>query len=314
MYQDFAREWTAAFPTKFDDVATHPVDSLYYARGGVNRGASRYGRFLWGFVTMFFRAVPGVIIHAGGPGEWESLKHSTQTMFQPDSSLLKTDVPVSYLEDSGALSKFIHALAANADTLDSLLVKDGREPVAIHILAHSMGTIIASELLRHDTHLPITRIVFMAAACRVHDFFDVIVPYLGRHPETRFYNLMLHDVHDLHESCAGPWGSFLFRGSLLTWIDDFLSTQQTPLDRTLGRNENALPATRFVPNSLRSRVMFKTFGDGGPGDGTRTAHGTPVKHGDFSKPALHFWETSFWTPPGAPMLADTLSPLGDHHH
>ena len=83
---------------------------------------------------------------------------------------------------------------------------------------------------------------------------------------------------------------------LLTWIDDFLDAHESPLERTLGRAENALAATRLVPVEIRSRVMFKTFGDGSAVDSTRWR--VPTRHGDFSNPRLRFWEPEFWMPRG----------------
>ncbi len=309
VYGDFSRELTAVSTNR--RLRTGSVDSVRFSRGSMRSGPGRFLHPVWWLVTLPTRTAFSLIIHSGGPGDWESLLHSTQGMFQTDGDLRATDEPLQFRDDSGALSMFLHRFHATIDSLNDNRPEEQR--VDVTIICHSMGAIIATELLRHHRELPVSNIVYMAAACRVHDFFDVILPFLDKHPHTRFFNLMLHPVNDLRESFTPILGDAFYQGSLLTWIDDFLGTQESPLDRTLGRSENVMAATRLVEGNIRPRVMFKTFGDGSSADSTRWRFGTPTRHGDFSKPALHFWEEEFWTPAGGAAMASDGGE-GSHHH
>ena len=295
-YGDVARIWTSTFCSC--DSIHRQIDGLTYSRGAATDSPSRFARAAWAAATMPIRTAVMVPINAIGPGEWESLCHSTQAMFETDQDLFKTSLPTPAVGDSGALSIFL-------DDLDDYL-KDHPD-VHVTLIAHSMGTIVASEMLRHHPDFPASSIVYMAAACRAHELYDSIVPFLARHMDTRFYNLMLHQHMDLDETGFPIVGSYLYQGSLLTWIDDFLSTEEAPLSRVLGRDENAMAVARLVPLEVRSRVTFKTFGCGDSLEIKEYgAKGVPLQHGQFSDPNMHFWEPKFWE-------GDSLSLIASAH-
>jgi hypothetical protein len=177
------------------------------------------------------------------------------------------------------------------------------------LIGHSMGTIVLNEWLRRDLleqrRQAYANIVYMAAACSVRDFSRAVVPYLVQHrPEsgssdpsraagTQFYNLMLHPLADLRERDR------LFdlppRGSLLVWLDNFLTDPQTPLDRTLGRWDNIVQATDLIPQAVRGQVTLKAFALA-PYDEATPPEGQldygPQAHGQFrGKP---YWCPEFW--------------------
>jgi pimeloyl-ACP methyl ester carboxylesterase len=181
-------------------------------------------------------------------------------------------------------------------------------PYQVTLMGHSMGTMVLNEWLRRDLLEQrkqfYANIVYMAAACTVRDFSRAVVPYLVQHrPDakasdpamargTQFYNLMLHPLADLRERDR------LFdlppRGSLLVWLDSFLTDPQTPLDRTLGRWNNIIPATDLIPQSVRGQVTLKAFAlaadDDVPAPG-ELDYG-PQEHGQFrGKP---YWCPEFW--------------------
>ena len=85
-------------------------------------------------------------------------------------------------------------------------------------------------------------------------------------------------------------------GSLLEWIDTFLTDPATPLDRTLGKWENIIQATHIIPLPVRPRVALKAFGVG------TTATEGPQRHGEFDNyrpgegQTWRFWEPSFREP------------------
>jgi hypothetical protein len=112
-----------------------------------------------------------------------------------------------------------------------------------------------------------------------------------QHQDVKFYNLTLHPTAEVLEA---EFYDIPPRGSLLCWIDDFLETPDTPLDRTLGRWENFVQVTPIIPAALRGRVAVKAFSL--TRDDTLTAgiNLQPQQHGDFSDSP--FWDPNFWQP------------------
>jgi len=127
----------------------------------------------------------------------------------------------------------------------------------------------------------------------VRDFGRAVVPYLLQHRQTQFYNLMLHPLADLRERRRGY--DLPPRGSLLVWLDSFLTDPQTPLDRTLGRWDNIIPATEMIPPNVRGQVTLKAFAlapynDPIPPKG-ESDYG-PQEHGQFR--GRPYWCKTFW--------------------
>jgi hypothetical protein len=207
--------------------------------------------------------------------------------------------------------EFLRVVADRNPSTRTALTRPATAPSAagyhITLIGHSMGTIVLDEWLRRDLLEQrkqfYANIVYMAAACSVRDFSRSVVPYLVQHRAdpgasdlaritgTQFYNLMLHPLAELRERDR------LFdlppRGSLLVWLDNFLTDPQTPLDRTLGRWENILPATDLIPQSVRGQVTLKAFAlapDDEPTPG-QPDYG-PQSHGQFrGKP---YWCPAYW--------------------
>ena len=163
----------------------------------------------------------------------------------------------------------------------------------VTLIGHSMGAMVINQLLRHNPDIECKNIVFLAAACSIHQFQQCTIPYLEAHRQTQFYNLCLHPTAEVTEADAL---GVVPRGSLLNWIDEFLNSPQTPLDRTLGNWNNILPAIYVIPREVRPRVCLKAFAmtaDGSTLDPETDAE-APQKHGQFTD--LHYWEKSFWEP------------------
>jgi hypothetical protein len=167
----------------------------------------------------------------------------------------------------------------------------------ITLVGHSMGTMVLNEWLRRDllesSHQYYSHIVYMAAACSARDFGRAVVPYLLQHDQTQFYNLMLHPLADLRER-RRAW-DLPPRGSLLVWLDDFLTDPQTPLDRTLGRWDNIIPATEVIPQKVRGQVTLKAFALAPYNDPTPPSGQPdfgPQEHGQFR--GRPYWCEDFW--------------------
>lgn len=99
-------------------------------------------------------------------------------------------------------------------------------------------------------------------------------------PTPKFYNLMLHPKAEAQE--ASLYG-IVPRGSLLVWLDGFLTNPPTPLDRMLGRFTNFMVAADRTPADIAWYIRPKVFGRG---------IRDPKNHGAFS--ACVFWNTKFW--------------------
>ena len=168
------------------------------------------------------------------------------------------------------------------------------------IIAHSMGCGVANELITRfgyrrsrpeggEDRIPtfdFNRIVYMGAACTIREFADTALPYVRADEGRHFYNLCLHPIDEQNDRYG--YGTFP-HGSLLEWIDDFITAQETALDRTLGKWNNVmdgLPLMAHLPGSVRRRIHVRGFGLQGDG---------PHDHGDFNNPEQKFWLEKYWT-------------------
>ena len=196
-----------------------------------------------------------------------------------------------------------------------------KKDIEVHLFGHSMGTIVLNELFRQVPDIKVKRIGYLAAACTIRDWQNSVVPFLSapEHADTRFYAACLHRMREQDETNALDLPP---RGSLLNWIDNFLSNPNTIEDRTLGSWDNIV---RAVPH-------YAFDGDGQPLNPQRRTQDRlvkqihlrsydaladkvlplfssedrqPQKHGDFSD--WPFWRDDFlWpsSPDKIPMRLD----------
>jgi pimeloyl-ACP methyl ester carboxylesterase len=232
------------------------------------------------------------LIDSLGQAAWDNMSRRTVTLFESPiyPRIHKSDADqMNYLLDYGPpgdLQIFLNRLRKH------IADHGGDDAYDITIIGHSMGTMVINELLRHNPDLKIHNIVYMAAACTIHDFAKTTVPYLKAHAETQFYNLCLHPTCEITEA---EYYELPPRGSLLLWIDEFLANPQTSLDRTLGRWDNILPAMYVIPDKIRDRVTIKAFAMTSNGSLSDPATGNspaPQKHGDFTE--VSYYVDSFW--------------------
>ncbi len=232
-------------------------------------------------ITMIAKAAPKILsegtVDSGGKVGWDHMLRRTKTMFTTANDF----------KDGGMelfANRLVQHLATNRET-------------AVTIVAHSMGAIVANELIRrHGDRLHLSNIVYMAAACGVEEFDRTVIPFLRTNRHTQFYNLCLHPVNDSSESYAyiSPLlEPFAPQGSLLEWIDDYYSSAETAYGRTLGKWNNAILGTQGYLESghidhLATRIHIKGFGVG-----PEEAYG-PQHHGGFDQ--MRFWDPDFWTP------------------
>jgi hypothetical protein len=213
-------------------------------------------------LTFPTKMLTSPLIDAFGSAGWQNMSRRTQTIVEGASDF---EVGQGNIQDyvnrgaPGGLDALFRRLASRQKD-----ERFGHPAYEITLVGHSMGSMVLNEALRRQTRreadggdeLPVTRIVYMAAACSIRDFSDSVVPFLVAHKRTRFYNLCLHPTAELIESNAFDIPP---RGSLLLWIDDFLTEPSTPLDRTLGRWENIVQVPYVIPGKVRGRVAVKAF-------------------------------------------------------
>jgi hypothetical protein len=264
-------------------------------------------------LTAPTKLVGSMFIDAFGKSAWEIMLRRTHMLYHTEREFFESrkvaaderrrDRPTSRIRPDGALSVFLRQLQ------DVLSRNGGVDSWEITLVGHSMGTIVLNQMVREfgvkpaagdgagtpaaEVALPFNRIVYMAGAATVRDYQDSLFPYLRRNRNAHVYHLILHPKAEIRERFDPgiPYLDLPPRGSLLVWVDEFLSAPETPLDRTVGRYENLLPAVHNTPDEVRGRVHIKAFGTG------RDVR-APHEHGDFTS-HLKFWKSECWWSPGA---------------
>jgi len=233
------------------------------------------------------RIVTVPLIDACGKNAWDVMIGRTEAAFRKSYTL---DVPagdateVNFAPPDGALAMLsveLVSLCTNA------------QRYRVTLVGHSLGAMLANQLIRRYPDMPCAQIVYMGAATSLNDCGTSLGPYLRRHPTCTFYNLCLHQHADEAEYM---WLMFLPRGSILEWIDAFLSDPLTLNDLQAGKWKNAVRTLPTLNPELRGQIVIKAFGVEDPEFNTHDLH-KPQKHTDFSHPSLRFWEQSFWSLP-----------------
>ena len=250
---------------------------------------SQCGYFTSYVVTFPCKLATAPIVDAFGKSAWDNMSRRTQTMFRSPAEFgrpaMTNEIQVARHRVGeparGAVARLMQAL-------DDLVTSDPSNHYAITLIGHSMGTIVANEMVRTHPNFCYSNIVYMGAACDVSDFAHAVIPCLERNTNAHFYNLTLHPIAEAREA-QWTWLDLTPRGSLLEWIDNFLSTPRTVPERTLGKWDNVVSTTALIPTNVASRVRLKAFAVG-PRD---KFPDNPMIHGDFSEEP--FWQEEFWT-------------------
>jgi pimeloyl-ACP methyl ester carboxylesterase len=252
---------------------------------------SKCGYFSSYVVTFPFKLLTAPFIDAFGKSAWDNMSRRTQTMFRApgefDRPATTNEIRVARRRvgepAEGAVARLMQALA-------EFVAADPSNHYSITLVGHSMGTIVANEVIQMHPNLGYSNIVYMGAACSVTEFANAVIPCLEANTNTHFYNLTLHPVAEAREA---QWNylDLTPRGSLLEWIDNFLANPRTVPERTLGKWDNDISTTALIPTNVASRIRIKAFAVG-PRD---EFPDNPMVHGDFSEEP--FWQEDFWTEP-----------------
>jgi len=252
--------------------------------------------FHWGrfWLTLIVKPVSLLAVQSAGSGSWEVMQGRVAALFRRPIDLTGDEVerrPHGLL----FLMRALHELQAER-------AANGR-PLEITLVCHSMGAIVANQLLSFsqlaqqdgdsggDTALPSFRnIVYMAAACSVQAYQDSVFPYMLHDTSTRFFHVVLDPDQELAEL---NWQDLSPRGSLLVWIDDFLAKPTSHIERTAGRYDNLMVTLYDTPLAIRDRMHVYVL--------PRNVNDYPRRHGDFTNPKdteghYRFWEPMAWWP------------------
>ena len=212
------------------------------------------------------RIVTAPVINGPGRSAWENMLRRTRNPFWREDG----DRVVL-----GDLSRSMQMLAGDPD-LDL-------SRVGLSLIGHSMGTMVASELMYAHPRVKYNNVVFMAAAVSVRDFQHTAATVINQgQPGGRFYSLSLLPWREARElSVKGLVPS----GSLLEWIDEMYETPPTRFERTLGKWENVRHLLHTFRDTLQPAMTFKIFG---------TQSGEPSVHGAFNDVSMCFWRDTFW--------------------
>lgn len=193
------------------------------------------------------------------------------------------------------------------------VIRDNLKDQEITLIGHSMGAIVASEVVNAFPDLPYRNIVFMGAAVSIKEFsnsvqrvlksrLDKSSPNIGdcdrRQVDMRgdakeavkkpfcFFNLSLHPYAEATEENgfgAAP------SGSLLEWIDNNFTRPADIADRTLGRWANISPIRYTLDQTLLDNgyMHFKRFGLDFDG---------PHSHGGLANPEESSKYGAYWSP------------------
>lgn len=258
------------------------------------QGLENVGGFVRWLVFLPVKVVTTTVVDIGGTGSWSMMSRRVNLLFERPDGVVHEHQP------ERGLRVFLRRLA------DAQL-EHGFE---VDLVGHSMGTIVANRILREtvtgaevhtDEHgVPrlvaptFTHVTYLAAACSLADYETSVFSYLQAHPRTRMHHVTLHPDNEIGEA---PLWDLAPRGSLLTWIDDFLALPLTPRDRTAGRSTNLLPALEATPAALRPQIEVRVL----PWD----VDGLPQTHGGFDDVSelWQFWNRAHWRPD--PAASDT---------
>ncbi|GLC28242.1 hypothetical protein [Roseisolibacter agri] len=273
-----------------------PPDPLEIGLGDYNLTVGQtVARDLTGVVTFVPKLVVGPVVDGFGTGAWAEMRRRTQTMFRAPVELQATPRAARrYRQPTGAAYVLFDSLAALIAAQGADSVPPARRRARrLVLVGHSMGVIALNRVLQAFPALPVDTIRYMAAAASVAEVEAAVVPFLERHPRTVFFHGMLHPYAD-----AGEWQpkylDVVPRGSLLEWIDDYLTAPETPLDRTAGKWPNLILAEHVFPAAVRDRVVLKAFGVRDTLDRGSRVFRRPARHGDFSDRRIAFWSDSAW--------------------
>ena len=256
------------------------------------------------------KAFTTLLLSGLGKPAWEMMHRRTNLAFQRDARrLARADIVAAPHPNDGAVGVLLARLGEQVQR-DTLAYE-------ITVIGHSMGAIMANEMVRRRPDLPWRHIVFMAGAASMREFSLGVLPYLQRAADdgrpADFYDLTLHPFSDLRgwvgPQALKPASALLPYGSLLEYVDRYFVNDETRLEYTTGKYRNFAESAYIIPaGPVRGRVHLKAFGYRS-GTGCDVVRDLPYEHAHFQDPRVPFWRPSFWSPGLTTCTGPTPRPL-----
>lgn len=262
-------------------------------------------------ITIPTKILTAPVLAGFGSAAWRSMLHRASVLFHTDAELEFASnkpnapaAPYAFAPSSGGLAQFYRRLSKSIE----------KQPWEFTLIGHSMGAIVVNQTIREfGDHLPIRNIVYLASAASLNDYQVTVFPYLMRYnlraadPAKRrrvdMYHLTLHREAEVTERWTGGGFGVIdwpLRGSLLMWIDTFLSQPATRYEHTSGRFTNLLRVLHDTPEPIWPNVHIKAF--------SLDAASDPYKHGGFGE--KKFWRDDFWKPAVSVTQCEEAKPAG----
>ena len=235
------------------------------------------------YATIFnpIKFVTAAFVDGLGAGSWDSMLRRTDLVLSRAKAFegeISKETPNNFADTA------VTMLLKKLEMLQIVQSDGSKDPVRVDLIGHSMGAIVANNILARHSSLSIDNVVFMGAAARIKDIENGVVPWLlGEKNNAKFYNLSLDPYREISENL---YYDTLPRGSLLHWIDNIFGEVNSFKDRTAGGWWNIIRTAEDVfPETVRQRVYLTRFPIGGEEMGPQT-------HGEFDE--FYFWRRSFW--------------------
>lgn len=240
---------------------------------------STFKRLLLAVVPGALRVATTPIADAWGVTAYGDMRRTAHLPFIREEGK-KFDANLSVAEgnfDVGVLTELAHDLLELRGDYPSLRIK---------IAAHSMGAHIANELLRRFPALPVDRITFLAPACSIREFASTTLEFVKHSSEPgapfpcEFYCVTLHPDRERSERMGYGIAP---HGSLLVYIDEYLTAHHSVEEATMGAWNNLMQAlpTLEIEDDVKELVHVKML----PWAGVERTHGA-VDNIEFWKDAV----------------------------
>ena len=142
--------------------------------------------------------------------------------------------------------------------------------------------------MHRNGDLCFSQVKYLGAAASIRDFSNQAIPYLLANPTTTFHSETLHPSAERREWNFWYLLGAIPRGSLLVWIDMFLTQPRSKMDMTMGSWNNivdVLPQIHFMESEARRRLDIESHG---LGDDDLRTH---ASLNDLREGRPQYWET-----------------------
>jgi pimeloyl-ACP methyl ester carboxylesterase len=273
--------------------------------GDDQRGRAQKARSLASYIFTFpTKLLISPILDAAGTPAWAGMLRGAETAFRND------ELDPRFAADAGSSAFELGRKVRATDGGFEIFLDGLKQYIAAHggpsrfevvLVGHSAGAIVLNHIVRLAEDgsegrgsLPVTDIVYMASAATIGDYEDTLFPYLLRHKGknqgegTQVYHLVLHQMAEVRDRVSAL-RDVPPRGSLLVWIDNFLSERRNYRDRTAGRIESLTSSLGDLDSwqEIVPQIHIREFDAG-----AILEKNGPQHHGDFGR--LTYWSPDCW--------------------